>query len=363
MSAVRVALVGLGEIGLGAHLPALLRHLAVALAGLVDTSPDRRATAAKAAATAAGPGAAGPGAATAAAARPATARPEAATAAAAGPEAARPAATPVVAMIDELSGLDAVVLATPPWVTPELAVAAARAGLFVLAEKPVATSLTAASAYDVLTADERRRIQVGLTYRHDPAIERLRDWISRQQRPLLVRAHIYDERHDPTDPAHAERIRATLAHGSPVVHEGAHVFDWLSYVLGGAPERIDDAWGVRTDPAYPNPNIVGARLEYHGATALVEFGWLTDALPRCELSVLAQTGHALLDCRTFRLELTTGQRSEVVEFPGDRTARCFDRQVQRFVDLVTGTNPEPEPDLADGLAALETSQRVAQELK
>jgi myo-inositol 2-dehydrogenase/D-chiro-inositol 1-dehydrogenase len=320
---VRVALVGLGDIGLGAHLPALLRHPDVEPAVLADVSPRRRRLAAEG------------------------------------------SAVPVVETLDEVLADDsvpAVVLATPPWVTPTLAVQALRAGRYVLAEKPVATSTAAASAYDVLGPDELCRIQVGLTYRHDPAIGRLRGWLDEGVlgTPLLVRAHVYDERRDPADPAHTRRIRSTLEHGPPVVHEGAHVFDWLAYLLGGDPTKLDDAWAVRTDADLPAPNLIGARLTYpNGTVTLVEFGWLTDALPRGQISVLGPRGHAVLDGRTFRLELSTVDHTETFEPVGDRTARCFDRQVQRFVELVGGQRSRPEPGLADGLAALTVSEQVA----
>jgi predicted dehydrogenase len=267
-----------------------------------------------------------------------------------------------VAGLDEVladASVRAIVLATPPWVTPELAVRAVRAGRYVLAEKPVATSTAAAAVYDGLTARERRRLQVGLTYRHDPALAQLRDWLGRLGTPLLVRAHIYDERRDPADPEHERRIVATLRHGSPVVHEGAHVFDWLAFLLDGGPLGIDDAWALRTDPGFPSPNLTGARLRYPGpALAVLEFGWLTDALPRCEISVLGPHGHAVLDGITFRLELSTVEGREEVEFPEDRTIRCFDRQVRRFVELATGRRTDPEPDLTDGLAALALCERV-----
>jgi predicted dehydrogenase len=324
MSRVRVALVGLGDIGLGAHLPALLRHDAVEVALLVDEVPDRIARALKLSPTVA-----------------------------TGPD---------LDAVLAASNLDGVVLATPPWATPELAIRCLRAGLFVLAEKPVATSLAAAAAYEVLTDAERARLQVGLTYRHDPAIQTLAGWLrdGRLGSPVLVRAHIYDEVTRPGDAEHLARITATLAHGMPVVHEGAHVFDWLSHLLGGQPERIDDAWSLRTAGDLPNPNVTGARLTYPGgSTAVVEFGWLTAAQPRCELSVLGADGLAVLDGTTFALRLETADGVEVVEHPGERLPRSFDLQVDRFAALIEGRRTHGVPSLADGIAALTTAERVA----
>jgi predicted dehydrogenase len=315
---MRVALVGLGEIGLTAHLPALVRHPSVEVVQLVDPDPGRREVAA------------GQG-------------------------------IPARAELDPAT-VDGVVLATPPWVTPALVVRFAQAGLLVLAEKPVATSVEAARIYDQLDDEQRARVQVGLTYRHDPAIRQLRTWIDDGTlgTPVLVRAHIYDEPYDPGNVEHTNRITAALAHGTPVVHEGAHVFDWLSHLLGGQPQSVDDAWSVSTRPGLPAPNVVGARLSYPGGhRALVEFGWFTRALPRCELTFLGDRGLATLDGFTFDLHLSTPTGDRDINYPGDRTARCFDLQLQRFVELYDGTRKAGVPSLADGIAALRTAQLVA----
>ena len=325
---VRLALVGLGDIAWSAHLPALLRSDSVDLVALAEPDADRLRR---------------------------------------GGEAVGPdvhLAADLGAVLEAGAGapaVDGVVLATPPWVTTTLASQALRAGVYVLAEKPIATSLAAAEPLAGLGPDLLGRLQVGLTYRHDPALERLRWWIrdGPLDGPLLLRAHIYDERLDPADRAHERRLRTTLDHGPPVVHEGAHVFDWLAYLLD-APPAVADAWAVRTDPTFGTPNLVGARLTYPGGTtALCEFGWLTASLPRCELSVLGQRGHAVLDGFTFRLRLDTGDGARTVEFPGSRTERCFDRQLDRFVDLVRGRAERAVPGWSEGIAALRLSEQIA----
>ncbi|HVX45095.1 MAG TPA: Gfo/Idh/MocA family oxidoreductase [Mycobacteriales bacterium] len=302
---VPIALVGLGDIGVTAHLPALQRNPDVHVAALVDPVASRRDAVAGLA--------------------------------------------PTFGSVEEVpDDVRAIVLATPPWVTTSLAASQLRAGRFVLAEKPIATSVAAAEPLLHAPTD---RLQVGLTYRHDPALEALRSWIAEQPGPLLIRAHIYDERRDPADGELMERIRADLEHGPPVMHEGSHVFDWLTFLLGSGPDAIEDAWALRTGDLV---NLGGARLSYPGGhVALVEFGWWTAELPRCELSVLADSGYALLDGFSFDLRLS----GELVRFPGERMARCFDRQLERFVELVRGGRAVP--GFSDGLTALQISESVA----
>ncbi|GAB3419916.1 Gfo/Idh/MocA family protein [Flindersiella endophytica] len=310
---VRLALVGLGDIGVTAHLPALLRSPVAELVAAVDPLAERRER----------------------------------------------VDVPTFPSIDDLPGpVDGFVLATPPWVTTELAAALLRQGHFVLAEKPIATSVAAAAPLTALSQADTTRLQAGLTYRHDPALARLRGWIRQGplDGPLLIRAHIYDERLDPAHPGHAERIRRTLEHGPPVMHEGSHLFDWLAFLLDDAPATVADAWAMSTEG---RTNLIGARLAYAGGTtALCEFGWLTDQLPRCELSFLAQKGYAVLDGFTFRLTSHTNDGVEVFDQPADRTSRCFDRQLDRFVALIRGETDRAVPGLPEALAALELSERV-----
>jgi predicted dehydrogenase len=132
MNQVNLALVGLGDIAMAAHLPALRRQPRAKLVAVVDLDPARLA--------------------------------------------AVPDVPGYVDMVELPSDVDGVILATPPWVTTRLIVRAADAGKFVLAEKPVATSITAAMPLAELSEESAARVQVGLTYRHDPAIELLHTW-------------------------------------------------------------------------------------------------------------------------------------------------------------------------------------------
>lgn len=320
---VRVALAGLGAIAMDAHLPALLRSTDVEVAALVDPDEARRRVA----------GAALPG-------------------------------TPLFADLAPAladDSISAVVLATPPWVTTGLIRMTLARGLFCLAEKPLGVDTASVRALVDLPVEQRSRLQPGLTYRHDPAMAMLGSWIEKRElgTPLLIRAHIYDERRTDDESDYRRRILASMAHGSPIIHEGAHVLDWLTHLMGAPAEHVTDAWSLRTEDRLPNPNITGARLSWpDGSVALVEVGWWTGAQPRCAIGVLGQVGYAVLDCVTFRLERHTAAGTVVVEFPGDRTSRSFDRQLARFVELVRGDRPTAEPGLDDAVATLELSERI-----
>ena len=330
---VRVALVGAGDIGRAAHLPALLAHPAIELAAVVEPGADARALLDL------------PG-------------------------------VPVAADLDAIAdddAIDAWVIATPPWVTPGLARRGLERGRFVLAEKPIATSVKAArAAFDGLPPALAARLQVGFTYRHDPAVERLAELIATDALggPLQVRVVVYDELDDPADGEHAARMRATLAHGLPVIHEGAHVADWLRVLLGPAQLEVEHAWSLRTLPDLPADNLCGASLRHpRGHRVQLEIGWLLPAAVASEITVRGTGGCASIDIVTFALRVEGRTAVSDLVGTGDRTTRCFGRQLDRFVALcrgepVAGPNGRSAiPALADGIAALDLTERLARRME
>ena len=319
-SILRMGLVGLGDIAVRAHLPALAREPRVSLVAVADVAEERLQVA------------------------PAGAR----------------ATTDVASLLADPE-LDAVVIATPPSATAGLVRAALDAGKWVLAEKPLGLSV-AETAEVRETPGAPERLQIGLTYRHHPAVDRLRELIADGVlgRPLLVQAAICDEPANPEqDPrGYARRLRS-LERIPPVVSDGVHACDRINYLLGEAPVDVT-GWSVRTDPAYATANVNGGVLTYaDGTVARLEVVWLTPVLPRSQFVVTGPKGLANLDPPTFRLtvELADGT-AETHEPPGDKTEVCFALQLERFVDACLAGRP-PVPGLDEAIASLELAERIA----
>jgi predicted dehydrogenase len=319
---VRIALVGLGDIALRAHLPALVREPRVELAALVDVDPQRVAAAAALA-------------------------PNVPTAQDVGPVLADPA-------------IDAVVVATPPWVTPTLTRQALAAGKYVLAEKPLAPTLAEQLELRSLpgAAD---RLQVGLTYRHHPTIERLRSLVAAGTlgRPLYVQSSLADERADPVgQPEHYARRLRTLELGPPVVFDGIHRCDQLNFVLGEAPVDVT-GWAVATSPEFGSPNVNGAVLRYADGTLVrLEVIWLVPSLPPSQFVLTGPRGRAVVDPPTFGLEVEIDGTTQTLPPPGDKTEVSFALQIERFAAACAERRP-PAPGLEDALAASALAERVA----
>lgn len=319
--ALRIGLVGLGDIAVRAHLPALAANPDVSLVAVADV--DARRVAAFA------------------------------------PAGARTTTEPESVLADPT--LDAVVIATPPQTTAGLVRVALEAGKYVLAEKPIALSVAEAVVVRELPG-AAERLQIGLTYRHHPAVDRLQELIAGGAlgAPLLIQASICDERFDPDgDPrAHARRLRS-LERVPPMISDGVHACDRINLLLGEAPVEVT-GWSLRTDPGFATANVNGGVLTYaDGTIARLEVVWLTPVLPRSEFVVTGPLGCATLDPPTFRLtvELADGG-TEILEPPGGKTEVCFARQLDRFVGHCrAGT--APVPGLEEAIASLELAERIA----
>ena len=321
-SPVRIALVGLGDIAVRAHLPALQRDDRAELAAVVDVDEARLV-----AASALVPGVRASGS---------------------------------VEDVLQDDSIDAVILATPAWVTPGLVRAALEAGKYVLAEKPLAPTLAEQLELRSLPG-VTERLQVGLTYRHHPAVDRLRELVASDGlgRPLYIQASVCDERADPVgEPEnYARRLRA-LEHGLPIVLDGIHACDRLNLLFGEAPVDLT-AWALTSSPDYASPNVNGAALTYgDGSIVRLEVIWLYPVLPPSQFVVTGPRGRAVLHPPTFELRIEIDGKTEVVSPPGDKTESCFALQLERFLTACSeGT--APVPGLKDALAASELCEQIA----
>ena len=317
---VRLALIGLGDVAVRAHLPAIERVARASLIAATDLDAGRL------------------------------------TAAPAGVRVTTDPASVLAA-----PEVDAVVIATPPSATAGLVQAALEAGKWVLAEKPLGLSVVeTAEVQDAPGAAER--LQIGLTYRHHPAVDRLRELIATDAlgRPLLIQAAICDEPASPDDDprGYARRLRS-LERIPPVVSDGVHACDRINYLLAEAPVEVA-GWSLRTDPAYATANVNGGVLTYaDGTVARLEIVWLMPELPPSQFVVSGPKGRAELDPPTFGLtvDLADGTR-EVLEPPGDKIEVCFTLQLERFIDAFLARR-RPVPGLDEAIASLELAERIA----
>jgi predicted dehydrogenase len=313
---VTLAMIGCGDVAIQRHLPTIAANPDVHLAACCDTDPVR----AERAATMFG--------------------------------APRHTTEPGQVLADP--GIDAVIIATPPWITPTLTTDALNAGKDVLAEKPMALTLERAREVHAAERASDRFVQIGFALRHGPLFDTLRRWIAddRLGSPLDVRISVFDEVWNPAgDPEHYHRIMATLAHGAPCIHDGAHTMDHLHFLLGDMAARVT-AWGRTTRPEFPRPNLNLAVIEFaSGHRARVEIGWFLPQFPTGEWTIIGPRGFASFRQQERLVELRSETGNEIVRIEEDWITSCFRYQLEAFVTGVITREP-PLPGVADGIASL-----------
>jgi predicted dehydrogenase len=319
--AVRLVVAGCGDIAAQAHLPAIDRCAGVELAGLVDVDEAART------------------------------------------RLGRRYGVPTAASVSEAVAAwapDGAVVATPPEVTPAVTLELLRLGLPVLCEKPMAVDVeTARTVHDRATASDLV-VQVGFVNRFSPVIARVRQWLrdERLGRPLLFLLSSYDERYDPDDPTHLNRIMHFLAHGPAFVHEAAHQTDYVFHLGGG---RVLDvtALGVASRPEFANDNYTAALIRYdNGNVARLEVGWMFPTMPAGDFRILGPAGEVRVNRAEGWATLTTPDGQERVDLDRPWADASFDGQLAAFAAAVRTGRPHG-PDTLDGLASLALCREVA----
>ncbi len=318
---VRIGVIGCGDIAITQHIPALLRNADVVLAGVCDTVADRVKALSEALKV--------------------------------------PAFTDAGRMLRECP-MDAIIIATPPWVTPSLTIEALKAGLYVLCEKPMA--LTVEEAKEVAQAERvsDAHVQLGFTYRHDPLLEQLRHWIAEDRlgHPLFFRLGIFDEIWDPIgNPEHYARLYETMEHGGPSVHDGAHNADFLHFLTGAQVDAVA-SFGFQSQPVFPCANYDTSVIRFdNGDMAKLEIGWFFPKLPYGEFEVLGPKGYVSYDrLKRFSL-LQTAEGEERVSDTENWWALCFKLQLEKFVASIRHGTP-CMPGCAEGIYSLSLCKRI-----
>ena len=324
---LRVGVIGCGDIAITAHFPALARCRSIQIAAISTRQKERREMLQK--------------------------------------QYDVPFATPDYQELLARDDVDAVIICTPPWVTPKITIEALEKGKDVLCEKPVA--MTIEEAEEMKAAAERtgRKLMIGMTYHHDPILHKMREWVKdgRLGSPLLFRVSIYDELWDPEEnPEHYSRIFETIAHGSPSVHEGSHIFDWL-HVINGAEVKSLTSYGFKSRPEFPDSNYDITILDYeNGDRAKVEIAWFFPKFPDYDFEAVGPNGIARMNSQKRIAQLVTDQETETFEDPKGWWEHCFDLQTERFVTLCEHGGA-CEPDMDDAIYTMRVTNAVRDSMK
>jgi predicted dehydrogenase len=310
---VRLALVGCGDIAETGHLPAIARSADVELVGLIDLDATRRY------------------------------------------ELASRYGVPDSADLASARAwrADGVIIATPPEVTPVIAMSALAHGLDALVEKPMAAGVIQGRRLHEAALASDRVVQLGFVNRFSPVVQRVKQWIDegRLGHPLIFALSSADERFDPKDTRHTIRMFHFLRHGPAFVHEAAHLTDYVLHLGAGRAASVA-AVGLRTNTAFPSENHTSAvvRLD-NGSVARLEVTWLLEVLPSPTFWVAGPQGRVVVERAQGRAELKASSGDDRVQLTRSWADESFDGQLAAFAHSIR-TRSAHGPTTADGLASL-----------
>ncbi len=275
-------------------------------------------------------------------------------------------------------GLDAVVVTSPAWAHRQNVLDAARHGLHVLCEKPIA--MTDEEGEEMIAAMEKagKMLLVGFVYRFSRVAVQFKRWIQEKvvgETRSLRLIYIwdlhgqYEQMPDGTWGLN-DRFHGRMIEGGPLVDCGVHQIDLARYWLGKEVTRAQ-ASGAWVLDGYEAPDQVFLQMEHEGGahTAIeVSFSYgHTAREPHAQFSYDAiGTGGVLrYDRNGYILEARTGEQT--IRIPG-ASEKNFQGMYIAFAEALRTGEIGDFPTARDGLIATRiartaTDQAIASRLQ
>lgn len=267
------------------------------------------------------------------------------------------------------SGLEGVVVASPATAHHDNVLAAARAGVHVLCEKPIA--MTDAEAQQMMAAMKaaNRLLLVGFVYRFSPVALQIRDWVRSGvigEVKSLRLIYIWDlhGQYEPTAGGKwIERHlwKGRMLEGGPMVDCGVHQIDLTRWWLQDEVAQFDGhgAWVSN----YDAPDHVYLHMDMErGAHSMVEISFTyghTAREPRSEFSyhLIGSGGVIRYDRDGYILEAREGQGT--IRVPG-ASEKNFPGMHAEFAKALRSGEPGNLPLAEDGLIATKIARAATE---
>ncbi len=170
--------------------------------------------------------------------------------------------------------VNAVYIATPPHVHPELSIRAAEAGKHILLEKPMALSVEACE--QINTACRKHNVQLIIAYyrRFFPLVQQMKTLLDRGAigRPVRARA-LHTGFYSPKEDGERAWVTdSSIGGGGFMMDAGIHRFDLFAHFFGQATDVSAFADTVHFDFEVDDSSSVIIRFE-NGVHASAEFNW------------------------------------------------------------------------------------------
>jgi myo-inositol 2-dehydrogenase/D-chiro-inositol 1-dehydrogenase len=261
--------------------------------------------------------------------------------------------------------LDVVYIATPPGTHRDIVRGAARKGIAIFCEKPLARTVANGQAIRNVVEEEDVRFMMGFPSRFAEPCRRMREFLADGDigDPITV----FSTRAGHGDPQE-ENWRLDPGEACGVTIESAsHNIDMLRW-LGGEIESVSGQTANATHPEIESfdDNVLATVTFEHGAIGLLQNSW-TSRVEYLRHGVIGTEGAVLvegeewwrLDRLTYATETDTYPRT--ITFDAETaTEMGYSGETDAFVESLSAGRTPPV-DVYDGLRAVEISHAIAAE--
>lgn len=230
--------------------------------------------------------------------------------------------------------VDAISVCTVPTSHREIVLDALEAGVHVLCEKPLATSLR--DAREMAAAAERMRLHLlpAFKFRFFDEVREAKALIERGALGPVVSARLmFAADLDMSGKWFAD---PELAGGGIVMDNGSHAFDLIEFLLGPIASVAGTAGRYRPLKVEDSALLTCGLRD--GATVTVHMTWSVAVAPAAYLEIYGREGTALLDAGGLNYKLALWSDWKRAANTTD-VRGAFARQIKHFVDAVRGTGP------------------------
>jgi predicted dehydrogenase len=323
---LRGALIGLGNVAVGGHLPGWARRRDVEIVAVADVQDARRAVA----------------------------------------QAALPDArwfSSPEALLDEVA-LDFVDICTPPSSHGALIGAALRRGWHVLCEKPLVGSLEELAALSRLATESKRVLHTVHNWHHAPIVRRARELVREGAIGRVHRMTWHTLRSQPASTSSGAaanwRVDPAVAGGGVLTDHGWHVFYVLRSWANEVPTAVAARLETRRHTGYAVEDTATVQVAFPGATAEVLLTWAADVRDN-RAEIAGTSGRIVLEDDVLNLRRGESDARWTIPPPlsqGSAHPDWFDAVADQFVaEMQGGGAPASNLTEATICLAVETAAR------
>jgi predicted dehydrogenase len=254
-------------------------------------------------------------------------------------------------------GNDALVIGTPNFLHAPQSIAALKAGIHVMVEKPMAMNTAEAKMMQTAAMQSGALLMVAHCWRFDEEVLWLKERIGQLGRIIRTKGYGVHTNWGPS----GWFTRKDLAGGGALADMGIHAIDTTRFLLGD-PKPISVYAKIGTfygDFDVDDTGLIIINWE-NGATSYIESGWWQPHMDGLEAStqLYGSKGFGQIFPTLMEIPDPIDEKLEVIEggFPFPRAEHCpqvmYDRQMAYFLESIR-QNKIPNPGAAEGLVNMQ----------